>query len=72
MGISQTPQAIVPAEFGQALAPFLVQKVTGSYYTFQPKAPTQLNPVVNTTYFTPIYLTAGTYDRLKIRTGNAL
>jgi len=51
-------------------APHLVQKVVGNWYGLQGTSGASYSPVQNTTYFTPVYLNAGTYDRLRIRVGN--
>jgi hypothetical protein len=50
-------------------APWLVQKVVNNWYGVQGKftGGTGYSPVQNTTYFIPVYLIAGTYDRLRIR-----
>lgn len=55
-------------------APYLAQKVVNNWYGIQGKVTggSGYSPVQNTTYFIPIYLTAGTYDRLRIRvSGNS-
>jgi hypothetical protein len=53
-------------------APHLVQKVVGNWYGVQGNTGAGYSPVQNTTYFIPIYLNAGTYDRLRIRcSGNS-
>ena len=52
-------------------APWLVQKVVNNWYGVQGKVAggTSYSPVQNTTYFVPVYLNAGTYDRLRVRVG---
>jgi hypothetical protein len=53
-------------------APFLVQKVVNNWYGVQGGTGAGYSPVQNTTYFIPVYLNAGTYDRLRIRcSGNS-
>lgn len=51
-------------------APHLVQKVVGNWYGLQGTTGANYSPVQNTTYFIPIYLNAGTYDRLRVRVGS--
>ena len=53
-------------------APWLVQKVVNNWYGVQGKVAggTSYSPVQNTTYFVPVYLNAGTYDRLRVRVGS--
>jgi hypothetical protein len=55
-------------------APYLVQKVVNNWYGVQGSVAggAGASPVQNTTYFIPVYLNAGTYDRLRIRcSGNS-
>jgi len=53
-------------------APYLVQKVVNNWYGVQGTVAGGANatPVEDTTYFIPIYLNAGTYDRLRCRVGS--
>ena len=52
--------------------PYLVQKVVNNWYGVQGLVAGGANysPVQNTTYFIPVYLNAGTYDRLRVRVGS--
>lgn len=64
----------IPAAAAAVDTPYLVQKVVGNFYGIQGRVlgGVGVSPVQNTTYFIPVYLNAGTYDRLRLRcTGNS-